>query len=343
MNKDEARIEELAYDISFGNLNKTRRDVCWTELLSLLMQVDFFIEESGKKRKINFRREAAAFRNAQSTVQDAHDVRGKASSLFYYDGEILAKALKSSFEKYRQPENHQHFLQIFRAHIFTKMLGIKQTHTIAQTGAEEQRAKRVWIREFLNHAAKVLGQEHVARKNKSNEFDFEILSRDKSIAYLKRIGADEEMIKNFEELFSEKHVVKNEVPMEEGNEIRYRADTHVTEDHTANEVTVMKITDIVDKGMEAACKGNYRLLPFIRYYFTLHFFEQIGTQNYVLYYMIQPYIDEYLLSFCKEYWCGKTLKKQDILARYLHLEPDTVRKRLKSVEKFLLQVQADSK
>lgn len=311
-------IEELAYAIKF-NFNEYRK----TEISKFKSDLAAKLLE-----KLNLK----AFSRQNLSVNEQLSQSWKNEQ---YDGEIFAKAFKSSMEKYGQKDEETGeqlpFIQIFLSHYGMKKPQIRINKLKEANYLVEIKQKSEYINLFLQQQAKKWG-------NKKLPKDFKVWKYEQCVEFLKSLNADEEeisrAINKLADLFTDKYM-KRILPVdEEDNDSKVESvnDMVNTEDNVKSEV-IDKMTSMLDTALSEV---ETSLEMYARYYITMKIvlkYKISGFYNQ----MIDDYVDKGLEKFYYEKYSQYIDEKyiKDIVADYVGKRPDTVRKKLDRVKKII--------
>lgn len=291
------KIEKLAYKFKFVPMSEGRKGSVESELLFLVMREMKLMTSSGE---INEE---------------------------YYDGEILSKSYESAMNDYgMQDETTAEivpFLKIIRSHYNLNSRSLLKKQMKEKDGVAYKLSENS-IKLFLKETAREL---HC----KDFKMPRNVKNHDAVVKLLKEMGADDRILKAFEDVFGERHSVSDTVSSssEDGVPSGNLSDSTGLNEFSDRELIEYRICDSIDASMAKILNKTEK--KFARYFLTI-IYGQNTIQSVIIADCIERYIDKEFL----DYYLGHIGDGEDdchILAGYLDVTLGSVESRLREARK----------
>lgn len=317
----EGQVERLAEAIKFGNLSATRKQLTMTKITSLLLEI-----VNGK-----------LFSQMQQGESD--QLLGTEN----YDGNAFYKAFTETltYGYGKIDENTTKRIPFLRLFWNRYQLKLKQARQDAwrEQNPENAALRAEHVKTFLKKVARCKG---IAEDVIANALQFNMLNYQKGRTFLVSIGAPE-YVDAYQDVFDKTYTQSMYTQERETEKTAvstvYEKQTY--EEFAAKEVQLTYVLDLLDEAKTKMLQERQAkiLQQYIDLYITIRIFETYGVDAEKMP-ALQDHIDTTLWAFCCAHY-RKKAKLKDILAAYLQIQPDTVRKKISIVQKFLVKVQSE--
>ncbi len=300
-------IENLAFELKFGNLSKVKSQVVEFRLLSELM----------KCIKLN--------KYLPQNFNEGFSMLAENEAKMEYDGEILNKAYRSALEAYgkKDVENEQiiPFLKIFYSHYNVKKQGL--TARFLNDRKPENKLKMHLINNLLKEISIKYSIDYT--KNSFNVLNRGVLQK----MFVQWQISKEEADKVFEVLDSSYFCYDDIFKNENTGKIYKISDTAAYSSSMISDNAQHIISNVLERGYKL-CKTNAQK----------KWFKCIAASKIASVYgidiplFIRKYVDEDFSSYYLDK-TKKSMKDIELLAEYMNVETETARKKVKLFEKLM--------
>lgn len=321
MNRQE-QIEQLAKEITSGTLTTVKKQLYKTKLMN------FVFEEVHKKivEKLN---------HPQGRTLPETDK---------YDGKAFDTAFRETLTYTYGKADEQTgetipFLKLFRAR-YTLKLKTAQKELLASQNPEQSGLREAHTREFLTKMADKYG---LPKDERKKLLAFNVLNDQRCMAFLQHIGASPDDMDEYTAISQTTYQEALEPMMESTGETSpesLQVGQQTLQKFTQKERICEALFGLLDeaKAMAPRVAQHKTIEPFLPYFITLKVIGEYGYDKRALT-LFGDYMDGDLWQYCKALaWNTKTPPINDLLSQYLSLRPDTIRKKMKIVQSFLLKV-----
>ena len=333
-------INSLAYEIVFTSISPTMLPKKKSELAEKLLQYVCFSQSSEGADIVSVIDENNPRPNMES---EELDFKCNKKDKYQYDGIGLYNALKESLIQYEQGEVNKktgkpfEFFDLFKMRYKLKIRGLAHTNYDIRS-SEQTRANRACVRRFLRLIGEKYGIEADLPHNP--------LSAKQRESYFKSGNLSAEKIEEIEKKLFRELGYAVISPYEAGNGDSGNFDSENIPFGAADSQDRYKQAEVSDNAsfmilnyLEDAMEQaeNVKIKDFklyVLYFLTATILcEQIEPDMY-----LRAYVDEGLEAYYKQYFYKKIISRIELVARYVGLQNDTVRKKFNKVQKFLIKL-----
>lgn len=325
MNRQE-QIELLAKEITSGTVAAVKNQIYKTKLMTLVF------EEVHEKivEKLN---------NSYDTTLPETDT---------YDGKAFDTAFRETLTyTYGKVDEKTGetipFLQLFLARYKLK-LKTAQKEFLASKNPEQSGLREAHTKEFLTKMADKYG---LTKDERNKLLAFNALNDQRCIQFLQYIDASPEDIDEYTAISLATYREALEPMLESTGETSpesLQVGQQTLQEFTKKEQLREGLLNLLDKAKAMApnVSQHKTVEPFLPYFITLKVIGEYGYDRKALT-LLSDYMDSALWQYCKALaWNTKEPPSKDLLSQYLSLRPDTIRKKMKIVQSFLLKVNSHS-
>lgn len=316
--REYTQIEEIAAAIKWEKLSAVKKQILQSKLAEMLL------------RKIHL--------GEFSQAADVHKNLCDAPGYSQYDGELFTAAFISSLKAFGKLDETTGkpipFLKLFRSHYQVKSQGLFQRKKEENT--HETAIKKAAISSWLHKTAKKHGSSAVGAVSQHVR---NVLNYDKVRLFLQTIGASAQELADFDALWHTVYVSSDEIPNSDDGAAYTQSDTRSQDEYLQRERVLTGLIRRIERAFQFI--RNEDLKKYTKIYISLKILEYLQEGSHCL--ELQDYVDP---DFYQYYTAlqAKGLQAErtdELLASFFHKAPDTIRKKRKQVEQFLIQVSSE--